>query len=218
VRFRSIAHLVSIEAYGETLPATKWLRVNKRVLGVSDWPGFTLPFARSFDYTNAQFDRAEYPDDVFLDLVNPNADLIERADIVTCSDVLEHIPPPAQRAFDGLFRLLKPGGAAIITVPYGFQQTVEHFPDLWEWELRDKDGQRVLVNRTPSGSLQVFDDLIFHGGGDFVLEMRLFGLTDLTENLRRAGFEQITVMSDDVPEYGIYLEPWSRPIVARRPI
>ena len=59
----------------------------------------------------------------------------------------------------------------------------------------------------------------FHGGGEAVLEMRLFGLADLQRDIfARAGFVDVEVMADDVPQYGIRLEPWSRPIVARRPL
>jgi hypothetical protein len=51
-----------------------------------------------------------------------------------------------------------------------------------------------------------------------VLEMRVFGLGDLQEHLAKAGFIDIEVMQSDVLQYGIRLEPWSRPIVARRPL
>jgi SAM-dependent methyltransferase len=215
-RFRAITHLLSRALYGESIPASTWRYVEKTVYGVSDWPHFERFFARVFRYTNTQFDRDRYPNAVELDVTNPPPALLGTADVVLCSDVLEHVPPPAQPAFDGLYALLKPGGTLIFTVPYSFEPTVEHFPDLYDWKFRERDGRRLVVNRTRAGLLQVFSNLRFHGGGDAVLEMRLFGLPSLMEHFATAGFVDVEVMPDGVPEYGIRLEPWSRPIVARR--
>lgn len=127
VRFRAVAHLIGLELYGVSLPAPAWPPVDKIGYGISDWEGFEPVFRRAFRYHNTQFDREEYSDASFLDPVDLPATMIGTADIVSCSDVLEHIPPPVQRAFDGLFALLKPGGALVVTVPYTFDPTVEHF-------------------------------------------------------------------------------------------
>jgi dTDP-4-dehydrorhamnose reductase len=218
VRIRAIAHLVSIALYGRSIAVPEWTSIDRTGYGVSDWPWFEPAFVRAFKYVNTQFDRERYPDALFLDIMNPAPTLIGTADIVTCSEVLEHVVPPVRRAFEGLYALLKPGGSLIFTVPYSLEETIEHFPDLHDWRFEDRGGRRILVNHTRDGGVQEFRDLCFHGGGDAVLEMRVFGLGDLQEHLAKAGFIDIEVMQSDVLQYGIRLEPWSRPIVARRPL
>jgi len=218
VRARSLVHLTSMALFRRSIPAPSWYRAEKTVYGVSDWPGFEGRFNSAFRYVNTQYDTKGFPDATFLDICQPAQSFIETADAVTCSDVLEHVSPPVQRAFDGLFSLLKPGGTLIFTVPYSLAETVEHFPELHDWKLEDIEGTRVLKNKTAQGEVQEFRDLCFHGGGESVLEMRVFGLQDLLDHLVRAGFESIEVMSNDVLGFGIRLEPWSRPISARKPL
>jgi hypothetical protein len=47
--------------------------------------------------------------------------------------------------------------------------------------------------------------------------MCIFGLADLQARFAAAGFVDIDVLPQDVPEYWIPLESWPAPIVARRP-
>ena len=217
-RSRAVVHLLARTLYGNSAPAPDWPAIPAVVYGISDWSRFADAFSHAITYRNTQFDRQLYPDAVYLDITDPPDDLLGTADAITCCDVLEHVPPHPQAAFDGLFRLLKPGGSLIFTVPYTFEKTHEHFPDLHEWTLQDLSGTRVLINRTREGKLQAFDGLVFHGGGEAVLEMRVFGLPDIARHLTQAGFIGIEVMEDDVPEFGIRIGyPWSRPLTARRP-
>jgi hypothetical protein len=75
----------------------------------------------------------------------------------------------------------------------------------------------VLVNRRRDGSLEVFEDLCFHGGDGSTLEMRVFTETSLKETLTAAGFSSVQVASEDIPEFGVrHSETWSLPIVARK--
>jgi SAM-dependent methyltransferase len=218
VRARALVHLTSMALWRRSIPATRWPRADKRIYGVSDWPGFEPFFRQAVRYINTQYDTAAFPGATFLDICQPPGPLVGTADIVTCSDVLEHVAPPVQRAFDGLFQVLKPGGALLFTVPYSLAETVEHFPDLHDWKLEATESGPILRNLTVDGTLQEFQNLCFHGGGELVLEMRVFGISSLIENLVRAGFEEIEVLSADILGYGIRLEPWSRPISARRPL
>ena len=217
VRIRSLTHLLSIGLQGRSIPIAQWKKTRQSVYGVSDWPGFAKHLHRVCRYTNTQFDRVVFPKAIFLDVTAPDEAFIGKADVLLCSDVLEHVTPPVQRAFDGLFAMLRPGGTLVFTVPYTLDETVEHFPDLYAWKLVDLKATPVLVNRTRSGKIETFEGLVFHGGRKAVLEMRVFGLKSILEHLAAAGFVGVTVMAEDVPEYGIRLEPWSRPITARRP-
>jgi SAM-dependent methyltransferase len=155
---------------------------------------------------------------VRLDVTNPPPELFGSADVIICSEVMEHVVAPVQRGFDGLFALLKPGGTLVFTVPYWLEPTAEHFPNLHDWHIEQRDGERVLVNLTAEGTREEFSQLRFHGGGADVLEMRVFGLEDLIGHLERAGFADIRVRQESVLDYGIcFRYNWGLPITARRP-
>jgi hypothetical protein len=81
----------------------------------------------------------------------------------------------------------------------------------------DLSGAPVLINRRTDGTLEVRDDLVFHGGHGATLEMRLFSRKDLERKLTAAGFETILLLTDAVPRFGIEYEgDWSLPMVARK--
>lgn len=220
IRQRGVARLVGDALFGKTLNVAEFPSSDARGIGISDSPRFASQLSRALpNYRNAQFDRslvsAWAP---YADVKNPQADLLGTADFVTCSDVLEHVEPPVGPAFSGLFSLLRPGGTLILTVPYTLGESVEHFPDLNVWHLEQRQGKRVLVNRTASGDVQRFDDLRFHGGGADVLEMRVFGLQDLFTYLEDAGFTDIRVRDENTIEQGVfYRYNWGLPVTAKRP-
>jgi SAM-dependent methyltransferase len=155
-----------------------------------------------------------------LDITVPDDNWLGRCDFVISSDVFEHVAPPVGRAFDNVLRLLKPGGVFVLTVPYAKDgETVEHFPELHDYQLAGQPGQRVLVNTTADGRMQRFDQLVFHGGEGETLEMRVFSESGVLGELQRAGFSDIRVHREPCPEYGIpWLQDWSLPITARRPL
>jgi SAM-dependent methyltransferase len=132
------------------------------------------------------------------------------------------VPPPVERAFDGAFRLLKPGGLFVLTVPYlAAGKTLEHFPSLHEFEIVDFHGFPIVVNRTVDERWEVFDGLRFHGGPGLTLEMRIFSHAAVLKHLHRCGFDEITDWKYRVPEFGGCwpdTQAHSFPFVARRPI
>lgn len=219
VRLRSLIALLSLQLHGEVIPVPEWPHQPNVVgYGVSDWPVYSKYLSDKVDYRNTQFDDDLVKDRAFLDITAPPSDLLGTADFVICSEVLEHVEPPVHRAFHGLFRLLKPGGVLIFSVPYWFNQTLEHFPDLYQWKIENINGERVLVNKTRAGDEQQFTNLRFHGGGSAVLEMRIFGFEDMQRALCAVGFDAINVAEDCLP-YGIHFpEAWSLPMLARKPI
>jgi SAM-dependent methyltransferase len=215
VRFRAIVDILSSELFGKSIalpdfPADKSIAG----FGLSDWPGYAEPLAGKLDYRNTYYHKPPH-----LDITQPDPSYVGSADFIICTEVLEHVPPPVQRAFDNLHRMLKPGGFAVITVPYGLQEdTEEHFPDLHEYRLDDEGpGAARLVNVTRDGREQVFRDLVFHGGDGATLEMRLFSQRGLLRNLRRAGFTDVAVRNERRLEFGIlHRYRWSLPVVARK--
>jgi SAM-dependent methyltransferase len=218
VRLRTIGYRLGQLLFETDAPVPDWPeKLSAVAIGVSDWPRLEDVLSDKLRYINTQFDEDLRGGRPFLDITNPSQDFLSSADVVICSDVLEHVEPPVQGAFDGLFSLLKSDGVLIMTVPYDVGKTVEHFPELFDWKFENLNGRRILRNTTRAGEEQTFSNLVYHGGGEQVLEMRVFGLDDLRNNLASAGFGDVTVMDYDVPKYGIIQpEIWGRTITARR--
>jgi len=214
VRLRSLIALLSRELFGVDLPLPDFpLLKGLRGIGMSDPDPLAERLAEKFDYSNTF-----YHQEPRLDIVNPAQENIGRYDFIVSSEVLEHVPPPVERAFDNLNRMLKPDGLLLLTVPYKLEGgTEEHYPELHEYALAAPGGRTVLVNRRPDGSFEVFENLCFHGGGGSTLEMRVFTESALKELLATAGFHTVHVASEDIPEFGVqHNESWSLPIVARK--
>jgi SAM-dependent methyltransferase len=213
-RLRSLIALLSREIFGVELPLPDFpVLKGVRGMGMSDPKELAARLAEKFDYTNTF-----YHEEPRLDIVAPSGEHIGRYDFILSSEVLEHVPPPVERAFGNLNRMLKPDGLLLLTVPYKINgQTAEHFPDLHEYALAAPGGRTVLVNRRRDGTLEVFENLSFHGGDGSTLEMRVFTETSLKEILATAGFASVHIASQDIPEFGVrHGETWSLPIVGRK--
>lgn len=216
VRWRSIIAALAVSLFGQPLPLDKF-PINRDIvgLGMSDWDGYAERLASVFDYKNTFYD--EPPKfDVMAPL--PPA-MIHSYDFVISSDVLEHVAPPYQQALNNLHKVLKPGGTLIVTVPLKPDGvTDEHYPNLHKYSITIVDDTYVLVNRTRAGTLEVFDNLIFHGGPGATLEMRLLSFPDLLNSLQRAGFVDVEPFEMSIPAQGIVWNmPCGWPIIARTP-
>jgi len=201
VRFRSIIHALSIGLFGSSLALTDF-GVHKELVGYgfSDWDGYAVPLAGQLSYVNTFYDR---PPKLDL-LARLPFELRRRANFVICSDVLEHVPPPPERAIETLYELLRPGGIALCTVPATtFAETIEHFPELSEFSICEREGKHVLLNRRTDGTTEEFTDLVFHGGSGLTLEMRVFSQRHFEQLLAGVGFTEVTYFGDAVPEWGI---------------
>ncbi len=218
VRLRSLIALLSREIFGVELaipdfPVLKGIRG----FGMSDPPELAQRLAEKFEYTNTF-----YHQEPRLDIADPSPEHLRehtgRYDFILTSEVLEHVSPPVERAFVNLNRMLKTDGLLLLTVPYRLDgRTVEHFPELHEYSLASPGGRTVLVNRRRDGSLEVFENLSFHGGDGSTLEMRVFSETSLKEIIAAAGFTSVRIASEDVPEFGVlHGETWSLPVVGRK--
>lgn len=214
VRLRGLAALLTREIFGvplalPDLPPMKGLRG----FGMSDPPNLAAQLEQKFDYTNTFYHQPPT-----IDIVNPPETEWGRYDFIVSSEVMEHVPPPVEHAFANLHRLLKPNGVLVLTVPYGIGMPPrEHFPELHQFALASPGGRTVLVNRRRDGSTEVFEDLCFHGGDGSTLELRVFNEDKLREVLSGAGFSEVRIASENVPEFGVdHAETWSLPIVARK--
>ena len=213
-RLRALAWLISDELFGVPLAMPDFPAIKSwSGLGMSDQEDFAKPLETKFRYTNTYYHKPP-----MFDVTKPDPELEGQFDFIVSSEVLEHVPNPVAGAFQTLYRMLKPDGVLFLTVPYGLQESVhEHFPELYDFSVTQLSESWVLVNRTRDGRLQMFDDLVFHGGAGSTLEMRVFNEKAIRRMLTDAGFLSIRIAGEACPEFGVFPDhPWSLPIVARK--
>jgi SAM-dependent methyltransferase len=214
MRVRALAALLSTEIFGAamTLPEFPELK-GIRGIGMSDSPQLAERLAAKFDYTNTFYHQAP-----FFDATHPDEGDAGRFDFILSSEVMEHVPPPIEKAFANLARLLKPNGLLLMTTPYRIDgKTAEHFPELHQYTLASPGSETVLINRRRDGRIEVFENLTFHGGHGSTLELRVFSEASLRQTLACAGFPSAHIASESIPEFGVeHSESWSLPITARK--
>jgi SAM-dependent methyltransferase len=214
MRVRALIALLSEELLGVPMTLLEFpILKGIRGIGMSDFPELAEKLAAKLDYTNTFYHQAPQ-----FDVTKPDPADFGRYDFLLSTEVMEHVPVPVEAAFTNLCRLLKPDGLLVMTTPYTLGgKTKEHFPELHDFALASLRDKTVLVNRRRDGSIEVFEDLVFHGGPGSTVEMRVFSEESLRENLLRAGFSSVRVACENVPEFGIeHAESWSLPIVARK--
>jgi SAM-dependent methyltransferase len=214
VRMRAIIYMLALELFGEARLLPEFPRCeNVKGFGMSDAQCYATLLAEKTNYTNTFYDRQPY-----LDITESHTDQHGTYDFILSSDVFEHVAPPIERAFEEAFRLLKAYGVLCITVPSVIaDQTDEHYPDLHQYSVIELAGEHVLINRKKDRTLEIHDNLVFHGGIGATLEMRLFAQADLVRKLRGAGFSDVVLQMEPVEQFGIVFDgPWSRPLVARK--
>ncbi|HML17197.1 MAG TPA: methyltransferase domain-containing protein [Bryobacteraceae bacterium] len=214
VRLRALIALLSREMFGVLLALPEFpVLKGIRGIGMSDAPELAERLAEKFDYTNTFYHQAPV-----FDVTTPDDRDRGRYDFIVSSEVMEHVPPPVERVFATLFGMLKPDGLLLLTTPYTLGGTTrEHFPDLHEFTLASVGQRTVLINRRRDGSIEVFENLIFHGGHGSTVEVREFTEDSLRSLLERTGFDAIHFAGENVPEFGVeHSENWSLPIAARK--
>ena len=152
-------------------------------LGISDDWRLARALSPLFAYTNSFLH--QFP---VVDICSPPQQAIGKFEFISCSDVLEHTPPPRSAALMGLYQMLKPTGFTVISVPLrkGFQ-FAEFYPELTTWRHEndsvnwvDKDGHEH-VDRDPE----------FHGGEGLTVAFRQWTEEKLIEELKAVGFSEI---------------------------
>jgi hypothetical protein len=214
MRVRALVAMLSREVFGIELALPEFpVMKGIRGIGMSDSPELASKLAEKFDYTNTFYHQAP-----LFDVTKPDARDEGRYDFILSSEVMEHIPPPVERGFEVLCRLLQSDGVLLLTTPYTIDgKTREHFPELNEYALASPGGHTVLVNRRSDGKIETFDRLMFHGGPGSTLEMRVFSEESLKELLVGAGFRDVHIATENSPAFGIeHGETWSLPIAARK--
>ncbi|HTP88617.1 MAG TPA: methyltransferase domain-containing protein [Candidatus Acidoferrales bacterium] len=214
VRLRALIHLLSLELFGESLALKDFPPLKTiRGIGLTDKECYAALLAQKFDYTNTHYDREPR-----FDIKEAHPHLAGTCDFILAADVLEHIAPPLEQAMQEMCRLLKPNGFLGITIYCEPGDTMrEHFPEMHQYRVVHLGDSDVLINRRRDGTLEIREDLVFHGGSGETLEMREFGITGLRCRLLDAGFRDIHLLTADVPEIGVHFDPdVSQPLIARK--
>jgi len=214
VRIRALIHLLSMELFGQSLILTEFPKLKGiRGLGMTDKEGYAKILAEKFDYTNTHYDREPR-----FDFTEFHPKLAGSYDFILSADVLEHIAPPVARALEEVCGLLKPHGFFGITVYCNPSDRMrEHFPELHQYRVVPLGDADVLINRRRDGSLEISEDLIFHGGSGATLEMREFGATALAAKLLAAGFREAHFLTENLPSIGVLFDDdVSQPLIARK--
>jgi hypothetical protein len=213
LRMRSLMYVLSLELFGKALCLPEFpLDKTLTGLGMSDWVGYASGLERKFSYTNTF-----YHVEPRLDISMIDGQFTAKHRFLISSDVFEHIPLYAlESSFMNCRRLLRDNGVFIFTVPFKKHgATEEHFPNLHDFRIVETNGKRFLLNTTTAGTVEIFDNLVFHGGEGMTLEMRMFSESDLRSHLERAGFGSVKIYADHVPEFGIlWPMDWAVPIAA----
>jgi len=174
---------------------------NLRGMGMSDAPHYAERLKRAFDYTNYFYHTTPY-----LDITCPPQDLYGKFDFIISSDVFEHVPPPRWTPLQESWKLLKPGGLLVFSVPYtNLPKTAEWFPQLHQFVTIPGKSEYTLVNHTSEGELQLFQGLNWHGGPGSTLELRVYAEAHLRWLLEKCGFTDIQFHGQDYPGLGIVI-------------
>lgn len=204
-RFRAICYVFTKLFYGEC-KIMKHVVPNKNIkgIGMSD-SGWANLFAEKFNYINTFYHMPPY-----LDIYNTrHVAMYNHLDFIISSDVFEHISPypGIQFAFDNLYMMLRPGGFIIFSVPFVADgEHKEHYPNLFNYEIKHSNNEYILYNTTKDGNKEEFNNLCFHGGPGDVLEMRIFSKKSLLFHLEQSGFVNIIFneIDEDMNKYGIF--------------
>jgi len=178
-----------------------------KIIGVSD--GHLIEKILKTVY-KSHYQNYHYHQEPKLDITKIPLNLYSSADIVSCTEVLEHVAPPVDLAFSGLRKLLKKNGTLILSVPHSDSSGVhlEHFPEMTNEQLILDEKPR-LVGMLKNGKWTEFSNLIFHGGVGFTLEYRVFSFQSLREEILNSGFTEYR-LNRDIRVFGIEWESWSR--------
>jgi len=111
----------------------------------------------------SHYQNYHYHQEPKLDITKRPLNLYSSVDIVTCTEVLEHVAPPVNLAFSGLRKLIKKNRTLVLSFPYSDSSAMhlEHFPEMTNEQLI-LDEKPLLVGMLKNEKWTEFSNLIFH--------------------------------------------------------
>lgn len=215
-RFRAISFLLTKMLYGKFKILSK-VPINKKIkgIGMSDSSWSTI-CEEKYDYVNT-FSNKEPKLDIYD---NKDVAKFNNLDFIISSDVFQFLSPypNIQTAFNNLYKMLKPNGFIVFSVPFVYGDHQEYYPNLYDYKIVEHDDEDVLVNTTENGEHEVFNNLKFSGGDKTKLEMRLFTKASLIKYLCDADFIDIELheIDEDMNKCGIFWENTCSLIITAR--
>lgn len=204
-RFRAIWHILSKRLYGKQYILNQIKKSEIKGLGMSDGL-YSKDLESKYNYTNTFYHQSPY-----LDINNPiHVNNFSDLDYLISSDVFEHISifPSILQAFKNMRHMLKKNGILVFSVPFGYEEHIEHFPNLYDYKIEKKGDEYILHNKTFDDKLEIYDNLVFHGGPGETLEMRIFSKQSIENFLLESGFHDIIFheVDEEMNKYGIFWE------------
>jgi hypothetical protein len=182
-----------------------------KIIGISDGQLMEKILKKMYQ---SRYQNYHYHQEPKLDITRVPSTLFATTDIISCTEVLEHVAPPINLAFSGLKDLLKRNGTLVLSVPHSDSsgKHIEHFPEMTDSKLILDDTPR-LVGTLKNEEHAEFTDLVFHGGIGFTLEYRVFSYHSLEQQLLESGFSELR-LNRNHKLFGIWWENWSRVWIA----
>lgn len=213
-RAQAISYCLAKYVFHEDVPLSQ-VKKNKniRIVGLSDGPTYSAELAKKCHYVNTYYHTEPY-----LDITDPQEEHIGQYDALISADVFEHVLGHPSHAFRGSNKVLKMGGILILTVPFvNLGDHKEHYPGLQNYTSEQLPDDRWVAHLEYAGGLNTTEqEPCFHGGPGKTLEVRLFNRARIEEELFWAGFRNIEVHTENMPERGINWTPPSRIITAQK--
>jgi len=173
------------------------LDFSHKVLGIGDSFRVQAALASRLDYTNTFIDK--FPMLNLEDLPNEIINL----NILTCSDVLEHVFD-LNKCLMNIKFLLGKNGKAVLSVPISsIEEIVEHYPDIKSYQVTNN-----TVWWIDHGNIEHLETTpIFHGGDANTVEIRSIGETGFLYLMENLDFEIL-----EWPIFNPELGVWDLPL------
>ena len=140
------------------------------MLGIGDSFRVQAALSSRLNYVNTFVDK--FPR---IDIQNC-LEITDRFELITCSDVLEHVMD-LEKAVLGLSSLLKLNGKLVVSVPRPLEdKSIEHYPGISSYQV---EAHRAISWTNEQNESFADPAPVFHGGDALTLEIRQVGIKSL---------------------------------------
>ncbi len=202
-RQRSIAYAVAARFSTDDVILTRMApRKDLRGLGCSDW-GYADALTEKFEYVDSFFDREPQLDLLDVDWSRWTP---ESFDFITCASVPEYVRPTIDEMFKNVYRLLRPGGAAVIAAPPVLgPKTGELTCKLHHREITAETARQAAVDRRTGGATERIDDVNICGAVETTRPIRSISRQALIDGAERAGLRAAEIYERPIGAYALPL-------------